>query len=246
MAKEETNGTDKAPEKTIFELLAEPFPHDVVEWKVRTVNRDGRSALALCYIDARSVMARLDEVVGPQHWRDRYREEAGRMICELDIRLEGEWITKSDGSGDSDFEAEKGGISGAFKRAGVKWGIGRYLYDVDAIWADCLCKKDRDGKLMLVKDKPVFKDWTEAGQRMLSDALRRAPGPRSTGRPFSVDKMLELIREAKDIPELRTIHEQHWATIPLDYRREVLEAKEVRKRDLTPKEEEGSRDNGGS
>jgi hypothetical protein len=232
-------------EKTIFELLAEPFPHDVVEWKVRTVGRDGRSALALCYIDARSVMARLDEVVGPQNWRDRYREEAARMICELDIRIDGEWITKSDGSGDSDFESEKGGISGAFKRAGVKWGIGRYLYDIDALWADCECKKDRNGYIKDKRGNFVFKNWTDAGQRMLDDALRRAPGPRATGRPFSVDKMLELIGDATTLSELRTIHEQNWATIPLDYRREVLEAKNVKKLELEKAErEERENDNG--
>jgi hypothetical protein len=40
------------------------------------------------------------------------------------------------GAGDSDVEAEKGAISDAFKRAAVKWGIGRYLYDLDSPWVD--------------------------------------------------------------------------------------------------------------
>jgi hypothetical protein len=43
-------------------------------------------------------------------------------------------VWKSDGAGDSDVEAEKGAVSDAFKRAAVKWGVGRYLYDLDSPW----------------------------------------------------------------------------------------------------------------
>ncbi len=50
------------------------------------------------------------------------------MICYLSIRCDGEWVTKSDGAGDTNIEAEKGGISDALKRAAQKFGIGRYLY----------------------------------------------------------------------------------------------------------------------
>ena len=38
------------------------------------------------------------------------------------------WISKSDGADDSNIEGAKGGLSDAFKRAAVKFGIGRYLY----------------------------------------------------------------------------------------------------------------------
>jgi hypothetical protein len=40
----------------------------------------------------------------------------------------GEWVEKQDGSGASDMEPFKGGISGALKRAATAWGIGRELY----------------------------------------------------------------------------------------------------------------------
>ncbi len=40
----------------------------------------------------------------------------------------GEWVEKQDGSGATDMEPFKGGISGALKRAAVAWGIGRELY----------------------------------------------------------------------------------------------------------------------
>lgn len=221
------------PELTIYEKLAEPFPNEVVEWRSQTVNKAGNSALALAYIDARSVMARLDETVGPQNWKDTYRDVGGRIVCCLSLRIDGEWIGKEDGSGDTNFEGEKGAISGALKRAAVKWGIGRYLYDVDAIWADCTSyEQNRGGKTVR-----VFKDWTAAGERALAEALRRAPGPRQTGKPFSVDKTLEAIERADSLDELRRIFEANWAMIPLDYRREVLGAKDARKVVLQQKNE---------
>ena len=41
---------------------------------------------------------------------------------------------KSDGAGETDYEGEKGSYSDSFKRACVKWGVGRYLYDLDSPW----------------------------------------------------------------------------------------------------------------
>src|SRR5690606_35602811 len=68
---------------------------------------------------------------------DEYDCVNGRTICKLGINVDGAWVWKSDGAGDTQVEAEKGGISDAFKRAAVKWGIGRYLYDLDAPWVPC-------------------------------------------------------------------------------------------------------------
>lgn len=128
------------------DLLAElgaPFPRDRIHWRVGATN-NGRG-IPLAYLNARDVMERLDEVVGPQNWQDRYEETAKRLICYLSIRtnvvVEGiitgpEWITKADGAGDTNMEGEKGGLSDAFKRAAVKWNIGRYLYNCENRWVD--------------------------------------------------------------------------------------------------------------
>jgi hypothetical protein len=97
------------------------------------LTRKGSAGKDYQYIDARQVMKRLDEVVGLHNWQDKYTEtESGRIICELSLSLDGNWITKSDGAGATEFAAEKGAISAAFKRAAVKFGIGRYLYNPDA------------------------------------------------------------------------------------------------------------------
>lgn len=114
-------------EMTVFEELSKPFPPKAVHWR-----RGGEGYLA--YIDARDVMERLDAVVGPDRWSDSYDETpSGRVICNLGLRINGEWISKSDGAGSTSFEGEKGAISDAFKRAAVKWGIGRYLYALPVV-----------------------------------------------------------------------------------------------------------------
>lgn len=82
----------------------------------------------LAYIDARDVMKRLDDVMGAENWQDKYIPVEGGFICELSLRIEGEWITKSNGANNTKIEPVKGGISGALKRAAVNWGLGRYLY----------------------------------------------------------------------------------------------------------------------
>lgn len=119
------------------DLLAElgaPFPRDKIHWRVGATN-NGRG-IPLAYLNARDVMERLDEIVGPENWMDRYDETTKRLICYLSIRLDGEWITKADGAGDTNMEGEKGGLSDAFKRAAVKWNIGRYLYNCENRWVE--------------------------------------------------------------------------------------------------------------
>ena len=61
------------------------------------------------------------------------------MICGISIwcKQTSQWVTKWDGSDNSQIEAVKGGLSGAMKRAGSQWGIGRYLYKLDSYFAVC-------------------------------------------------------------------------------------------------------------
>lgn len=116
--------------------LHAPFPPNEIEWRVGSTKQDKSSGLALAYLTARHVMERLDEVCGADNWQDRYEFHGKRTVCYLSIRIDGEWVTKADGAGDSEVEAEKGAISDALKRAAVKWGIGRYLYGLGNTWVD--------------------------------------------------------------------------------------------------------------
>jgi hypothetical protein len=127
-----------------FDKLRAPFPPDRVSWRIGNTNKDKTSAMALAYIDARDVMERLDAVCGPGEWQCAYPHANGKTVCAIGIRVwlpdpekqldTPQWVWKSDGAGDSDIEAEKGALSDAFKRAAVRWGIGRYLYEVDSPW----------------------------------------------------------------------------------------------------------------
>lgn len=116
--------------------LHAPFPPNEIEWRVGSTNSDKSKGLALAYLTARHVMERLDEVCGVGNWQDRYEFHGKRTVCYLSIRIDSEWVTKADGAGDSEVEAEKGAISDALKRAAVKWGIGRYLYSLGNTWVE--------------------------------------------------------------------------------------------------------------
>jgi len=84
--------------------------------------------MMLDYIDARYVMDKLDHL-GPENWQDRYIDRTGGSVrCGIGILVDGEWVWKWDVGTVSDIEPEKGSYSEAFKRAAVKWGVGRDLY----------------------------------------------------------------------------------------------------------------------
>jgi hypothetical protein len=110
----------------LFAALAAPFTHDEVRVRPQGTRQ-------IQYITARTVMNRLDDVLGPAGWWDEYVPQENSVICKLTIRLpDGTILTKSDAGGYAGMsdsgDDDKSGFSDAFKRAAVKFGIGRYLY----------------------------------------------------------------------------------------------------------------------
>jgi hypothetical protein len=118
----------KYPE--IWNALAADFPKDLV--RERKVGGGGHAR----FITARSAMNRLDDVLGFENWEDAYERDpngSDNIVCKLSIRLpDGQVVTKSDagapGNTGDDGDDDKGAFSDAFKRACVKFGIGRFLY----------------------------------------------------------------------------------------------------------------------
>ena len=103
-------------------------PPEEIKW------REGPKGSRLAYVDARYVMRVLDSaLVGPANWQRVHSfGEGGKVACGIGIKVDGEWLWKWDGAGETDIEGEKGSFSDAFKRAAVSWGIGRDLYAMDS------------------------------------------------------------------------------------------------------------------
>jgi len=118
---------------SIHEEFSAPFPDDEVHKKKQATSGSG-SELFVSYIESRSVMNRLDEVVGPENWEFDVEYLTSGVIKGI-LTVCG--VTKSDiGSIESPDHttAVKGCASDALKRAAVHFGIGRYLYDQERQW----------------------------------------------------------------------------------------------------------------
>ena len=140
--------------------LKEPFPAEDIEWRLQSCGSNSRGVYAIClaYVTNRAIMNRLDEVVGPENWKNEYTKGPdGGVLCGLSIRINGEFITKWDGAENTNIEATKGGLSGSMKRAAVQWGIGRYLYYLDEGFATILNEKSSEGNYGKTKEGVKFK-----------------------------------------------------------------------------------------
>lgn len=121
------------------------FPENELEWRVQQAGKTASGkpyAMVLCYVQARAIENRLDEVVGFENWQNEIRVEGENIIARLGLRIAGDWVWKENGASQTDIEAFKGGISGAIKRvASSGFGIGRYLYELPATFAECSLNK---------------------------------------------------------------------------------------------------------
>ncbi len=124
--------------------LAKPFDPKELKWKPGMVKAN--RCLAMCYIDARLVQDRLDDVCGVDGWADEYiLLDGGSVMCKLSIFVfngSGQvlQVSKCDVGSPSE-QPDKGdrlkaAFSDALKRAAVKFGIGRYLYRLPPQWVD--------------------------------------------------------------------------------------------------------------
>ncbi len=114
--------------------LRRPFTAAAVRWKIQTNPKTPTSsALIVAFIDSRLVAERLNTVVGGD-WSDTYAPLAGTsVVCRLTVL----GATREDVGWTADVSSDKGVktvYSDAFKRAGVKFGIGSSLYALPQIW----------------------------------------------------------------------------------------------------------------
>lgn len=105
------------------------------EIEVRIQQTDNNSyATYLLYKDARTDKKILDEKYGDL-WCNSFQLINGKLFCTISVYNTqiNQWISRSDVGVESNVEKEKGEASDAFKRAGVKWGIGCELYSAPNI-----------------------------------------------------------------------------------------------------------------
>lgn len=112
--------------RELFAALAAPFEPN----EVKTRPQGGKQ---LHYITARTCMNRLDNVLGCENWWDEFLPSENSVLCRLTLRLpDGQLLTKCDAGGYAGMadsgDDDKSGYSDSFKRAAVKFGVGRYLY----------------------------------------------------------------------------------------------------------------------
>ncbi len=114
----------------LFAALAAPF--EANELKLRS--QAGRQ---MPYVTARTIMNRLDDVLGPENWWDDFVPLEHSVICRMSIRLpDGTILTKCDAGGYAGLadpgDDDKSGFADAFKRTAVKFGVGRATSTVTA------------------------------------------------------------------------------------------------------------------
>ena len=235
-----------------FEKLSAPFPPTLIHWRVGSTTGDKAKGMALAYLDARDVMVRLDEVCGPEGWQDRYKHANGKTWCEIGIKVQpdltkinadgftdtirGEWVWKSDGAGDTDFEGDKGAFSSAFKRAAVRWGIGRYLYDVPSIWVEIV----KRGKSFAIAPHEEARLIAHAELHGLKGStVDVGTMPKKPSRK-EYTELSKAIKDAISLDHLATFWKDKQPEIlalPEDWQQELTEEKNRKKDQLSAKEE---------
>ena len=186
-----------SPERhNVFEILAEPFAPSEITWQVDRVSRDRRRALVRASINAGIVMERLDAVVGTAAWSDSYditpAEQAGaatRVQCSLTIL----GVTKQDViEGDIAQQSTRELVQQALRQTATKFGIGRYLEKLEAVWVDY---DDERGDAL---ETPTLPEWAmpEPKHQTAARVLRFNPPMKSEtftiSRPQTAPLMTKL------------------------------------------------------
>lgn len=215
----------------LIEKLRAPFPPELVSWRVGSTNKRNwsegkpRRGQVLAYIDARDVMRRLDEVVGPAGWQAEYTPMPnGTTCCRLGILLpttyaqdphKMEWVWKSNGAGATDVEGEKGAYSDAFKRAAVLWGIGQYLYDIKSPW------------IVLTEYWSIPDSELPALHRLLSGEKEpSAHGARGTGDFERLEKGLRSCKTMKALATFWNTNQKAIGAMPAGWRDALMAEKD--------------------
>ena len=166
----------------LLEKLAQPFPSSSIYWRAGVVSRDKKRAQALPYAEPRIYEDRLNQIC-PGLWSVSFRPWGeSRIICDLTI---GELTRSSTGEENEGFAPGTAAEAQAFKRACVKFGLGRYLYDIPIVWVPY------DEKARRLSETPTLPE------KFLPPLERTALPTLSKGRANAMHRELEKLGLAK-------------------------------------------------
>jgi len=195
--------------ETHQDLLAKlraPFPATDVKWRIQSAGASNSNpwAIVVPYITNRAIQQRLDDTFGFD-WENVQKETASGngFLCGLSVIIDGRTITRWDGAECTHIEPLKGGLSDAMKRAGVQFGIGRYLYQMDSFFADCKIFSSR----YEAREDGFKYQWMKPGQRDKWEAFGmgwKEPELPAWALPSAVlQPFLDAIKNAETLDELR-------------------------------------------
>ena len=137
--------------KLLLELEV-PFSPDQVRWRVTNTTNDKKRGQIVPYADSRAYTDRLNALFTPQGWTREYKVEtmtnitrvkkgesivSGKVLVTCTVTVLG--IGSHSGTGEEWADDDNGMTSAdaqAFKRACSCFGLGRYFYDIQAVWVD--------------------------------------------------------------------------------------------------------------
>lgn len=201
-------GLEQLRIKEILLALAEPFDPEEIYWKPQAVK--GERAIAAAYADPRAYSDRLNDVLGPDKWSCSYEVStispiAGVMANEKDYKnkylFKGKvlvvatlslWgVGQNSGTGESDAVDDNAITSAeaqAFKRAAVRFGLGRYLYDLAKnVWCPY------DSTTRKITQPPQLPDWA-LPQRKCDDCSQIIAPVVHGDKTFSVTEIIAQSR----------------------------------------------------
>jgi hypothetical protein len=132
--------------------LEVPFPPDQVRWRVTNTTNDKKRGQIVPYADPRAYADRLNALFTPQGWTREYEVQtmtnitrvkkgesivSGKVLVTCTVTVLG--IGSHSGTGEEWADDDNGMTSAdaqAFKRACSCFGLGRYFYDIQAVWVD--------------------------------------------------------------------------------------------------------------
>jgi hypothetical protein len=185
--------------------LSAPFDPADVDFRPQGQLTDRGQGLALAYIDARAVMDRLDAVVGAENWYgfpDVLIADTAVRVVRYGLTIHG--VTKYAIGDAADTEASKSADSDGLKRAGVPWGIGRYLYALPREWVTGEPRGKNwiipDGELKRLRAKlgaPPAQQQTQATQQAPGRAERPAGTPQHRAAAPSTPALITDAQQAQ-------------------------------------------------